>query len=230
MTRIIAALLALAVAAPASAAERRYTLTDFDRIQVDGPYQVTLATGRSTSALATGDQGAIDRVSLEVQGRVLRVRPNRSAWGGYPGAGNGTVRIAVTTHDLRGATVNGSGAVEIDKARSMKFDAAISGSGRIGIAALETDILTLGLVGGGKLALAGKAKSLRAAISGSGDLDAAALRVEDADLKADTSGTISLAVGRAAKITATGAGDVTVAGKPACTVSQTGAGRVTCGK
>jgi hypothetical protein len=228
MIRTAVSLIAFTVAAPALAAERRYAVTDFDRIQVDGPYQVTLVTGRSSSAIASGDQAALERVSVEVQGKVLRIRPNRSAWGG-PAGGTGPVRIAVTTQDLRGATVIGSGGIEIDRARAMRFDANLSGSGRIAIRAVEVDTLGLGLLGGGKLLLGGKAKSLRATISGSGDLEAAGLRVEDADLKADTSGTISLAVGRAAKIQATGAGDVTVTGRPACTVKQTGAGRVTCG-
>lgn len=232
MLRIMPAFaLALAlVASPAAAAERRYTLTDFDRIQVDGPFQVTLATGRALSAVASGDAKAIERVSIEVQGRTLRIRPNRSAWGGYPGEGAGAVKIAVSTHDLRGATVVGSGSITIDKARAMKFDAALSGSGRIGIGSVEADMLNLGLLGAGKLSVGGKVKSLRATITGSGDLDAAALSSDDAEIKADTSGTIGLGVRRAAKIKATGAGDVIIGGTPACTVEHTGSGRVSCGK
>ena len=35
---------------PAAAAERRFAVTDFDRVVVEGPYQVRLATGRTTSA------------------------------------------------------------------------------------------------------------------------------------------------------------------------------------
>jgi hypothetical protein len=227
MTRFL--ILALALSAPAKAAERRYSVTDFDRLQVDGPYQVSLTTGRSTSAVATGDQAALDRVSIEVQGKVLRIRPNRSAWGGPAGGGNGSVRIAVTTQDLRSATVIGSGAVEIDRARALRFDVNLSGSGRIAIGAVDADQLGLGLLGAGKIVLGGKAKTLRATISGSGDLDAAGLRAEDAELKADTSGSIRIGVGRAAKVAATGAGDVTITGRPACTVTQTGAGRVSCG-
>ena len=45
MNRIMLAALAITVAAPAQAAERRYTVTDFDRVRVDGPFVVTLATG-----------------------------------------------------------------------------------------------------------------------------------------------------------------------------------------
>jgi DNA-binding transcriptional regulator YdaS (Cro superfamily) len=229
MIRIITALAALSLASPASAAERRYTVTDFDRIQVDGPFQVSVLTGRPPSGLASGDQQGIERVSIEVQGRILRIRPNRS-WGGYPGENAGAVKLVVSTHGLRSAAVNGSGSLTIDKAKAMKFDAGLSGSGRIEIGRLEADALVLGLTGGGKLVVGGTAKTLRATISGSGDLDAAALAVEDADINADTSGLVAIAARRSAKINATGAGDVTVDGRPACTVEQSGAGRVSCGK
>ena len=47
MIRIIALSLALlAFAAPASAADRRYSVTDFDRVIVEGAYQVHLVVSR----------------------------------------------------------------------------------------------------------------------------------------------------------------------------------------
>jgi hypothetical protein len=233
MNRIMlsAAALALAglAAAPAAAAERRFTVTQFDRIQVDGPFAVTVTTGRPGAALATGDARAVDRVSIEVQGRVLKVRPNRSAWGGYPGEGAGPVAIAISTHDLRGVAVNGSGTVAIDKARAMRFDLSVSGSGVIELPNLEADRLVLGLLGSGRITLGGKVKNVRATIQGTGDLAAAELISEDAELNADSSGKIAIGVKRAVKVTATGAGDVEIAGSPACTVKALGSGRVSCG-
>jgi hypothetical protein len=61
-------LLAPLMAAPAHAAERGYSVTDFDRIRIDGPYRVTLTTGRSPGARAVGAQAAIEGVAVEVQG------------------------------------------------------------------------------------------------------------------------------------------------------------------
>ncbi len=229
MIRILPLAALALLAQPAAAAERRYSVTDFDRIQVEGPFQVTLATGKSPSALATGDTQALERVSIEVQSRTLKIRPNRSSWGGYPGQQSGGVKLTVSTHGLRSAAIAGSGSLAIDKVKAMKFDAAVQGSGRVGIDSLEVDVLTLGLLGGGKLSVGGQAKTIRATISGSGDLDAASLQSEDAEINADTSGTIALGVRRAAKITATGAGEVTIGGTPACTVTNRGAGTVSCG-
>src|SRR3546814_18205842 len=79
MNRIMLAALALTATAPAQAAERRYTVTDFDRLRVDGPFVVTLATGKSPSAPAYGASRALEPVSTAVSGMTLRTRPNSSA-------------------------------------------------------------------------------------------------------------------------------------------------------
>jgi hypothetical protein len=218
-----------AASAPAAAAERRYMVTDFDRVQVEGPYEVTLATGRPSGATATGSQTAIDRVSVEVQGRTLHVRPNRAAWGGYPGQPIGTVRIAATTRELRGGLVTGPGSLVIDRAGGLRLDLNVSGSGRLGVAAVAADQLVVGLAGSGKIMLGGKARQIRASIQGTGDLDAASLRADDADIGADTAGTIALTALRTAKVRANGIGIVEIGGTPACTVTGLGAGGVRCG-
>jgi hypothetical protein len=92
MNRIIPPLLvalAALAAAPAAAAERTYSVTDFDRIQVEGPFEVVLATGLSSKVRASGSTEALDRLSIGVEGGTLRIRVNRSAWGGAPGAAAG---------------------------------------------------------------------------------------------------------------------------------------------
>lgn len=219
-----------ALAAPAAAAERRFTVTDFDRVQVEGPFEVVLVTGKAPSAIATGDsQAALDRVSVDVQGRTLRVRANASAWGGYPGKGAGTARVALSTHDLRAVTVAGAGLLDVDRVRAMRFDAALSGTGRLGIGSVESDNLVVGLLGSGTIALAGKAKMLRATVQGAGNLEAEGLVVEDLDLSAATAGIAAVTARRTAKITSHGAGELRISGKPACTVSQRGPGPVACG-
>ena len=230
MNRIIAAALPLAfAAAPAAAAERSYSVTDFDRVQVDGPYQVSLTTGLSSSARATGSVGALDRVSVEVQGRTLRIRVNRSGWGGYPGDRAGPVVIQVTTRNVVAAGVTGSGGLAIDKTSGIRLDLSVSGSGRLGVASLNADSLGVSLLGSGRIAVGGQAKQMRATIQGSGDLDARSLTAQDATIFADTAGTITLGAARTAKVTATGPGDVEILGDPSCTLLGVAAESVKCG-
>ena len=220
-----------ALAAPAAAAERRFTVTDFDRVQVEGPFEVVLVTGKAPSAVATGDsQAALDRLSVDVQARTLRVRANVSAWGGYPGKSVGSARLTLSTHDVRAVTVAGSGMLDVDRVRAMRFDAALSGTGRLGIASVESDTLMVGLIGSGTIAMAGKAKALRATVPGAGNFEASGLVVEDLDLNAATAGTIAVTARRTAKVTSHGAGKIQVLGNPACTVAQRGSGPVACGE
>ncbi|MDB5693491.1 MAG: hypothetical protein JWO81_2554 [Alphaproteobacteria bacterium] len=233
MNRIIPALLAALVAtapvAPAGAAERTYPVTDFDRIQVEGPFEVTLATGLSSRLRASGSADALERLSVEVEGRTLRIRVNRSAWGGTPGQAPGPVRIEAATRDLVRASVLGSGSLAVDRARGLRLDLSIGGSGRLIVGALDVDELVVGLLGSGRIGLAGHAKQMRASIQGSGDLDGASLRIEDIQLSAETAGNIAIGSARSAKVTAAGLGDVVIGGSPACTVDNKGSGRVRCG-
>lgn len=228
--RLLALTLLLAVAAPATAAERRFLVTDFDRVQIEGPFEVELTTGRPSAAVASGSSLALDRVSVDVQGRTLRVRPNRSAWGGYPGqVSGGPVRIAISTRDLAAAAVSGPGSLAIDRAKGLKVELNVTGSGTIAVAAIDADQLVVGLNGSGRIAMIGKAKTFRASIQGSGDLDGTAFRTEDADIVTETAGKVALTIIRAAKIRANGIGEVAIAGSPACTVTGLGGGNVRCG-
>ena len=224
------AAIAATLSAPALGADRRFTVTDFDRVQVEGPFTVVIKTGRPPSARAIGSAKAMEHVSIEVQGRTLKLRPNRSAWGGNPDEATGPIEIELSTHDLRGASLTGSGSLSIDKARGFRFDLALSGSGRISVANVEADNLSLAMLGSGEMEIAGKAKTFRGTVQGSGSFDGKALDTEDAQLNAATSGSIDLKVRRAAKIVATGAGETNIIGKPACTVKANGSGRVRCGK
>ncbi|HEX2764988.1 MAG TPA: head GIN domain-containing protein [Allosphingosinicella sp.] len=223
-------LLLLAFAAgPVAAAERVYSVSDFDRIEVRGPYRVTLATGRASSARAEGSPAALDRVSIDVQGRTLRIRGNPSAWGGNPDERDGPVAVRVTTRDLSAAAVIGPGDLAIDRVGGLRVDLSVSGAGELSVAALQADNAVVGLVGAGVITLGGKAKQLRAAVQGSGDLKASGLTVDDVTLSVEGPGFVEVGAARSAKIATTGAGDIVVGGRPACTVANRGSGTVRCG-
>src|SRR4051794_19421853 len=100
---LIAIIAASALASPARAATRNFGITGFEKIRVDGPFKVTLATGVAPFAQATGAPRALDRVSIEVRGNTLVVHNNMDSWGGYPGESAGPVEIALGTHDLSSA-------------------------------------------------------------------------------------------------------------------------------
>ena len=217
----------LVLSAPAHAAERNYSVTDYDRIRLDAPVRVTVTTGRSPSARASGDQAGIDRLKIEVQGRTLVIGRNVSAWGGS--GQSGPVELKLTAHALRGATVNGSGSLAIDRLRGATLQLVVAGSGALDVTAIEADVLSLGVVGDGRATVAGTAKRADLALRGPGSLVAEALMVGDLRLAADGPGSVKAAARKSAAITSSGSGTIVVTGKLACTVRATGSAEVRCG-
>jgi hypothetical protein len=226
----ILALLALAslpATAAAPVAQRNYSVTSFDRIRVDGPYEVRLKTNVAPFARASGSQASLDGVSVRVEGRTLIVRPSSGGWGGYPGENRGPVTIEVGTHDLGTAWLNGAGTLIIDKIKGLGFDLAIQGSGSARIDSADIDQLKLGISGAGSTRIAGRAANMTATVRGTSSLDAEGLTVKDAVIGAEGPAIVRATVTNAAKVDALGLAAVTLAGKPACTVNAKGSASVT---
>lgn len=220
------ALASLAISAPAIAAERSFSVTGFDRIRIDGPFAVTLTTGRAPSARARGSAQALDTVAVEVQGRTLVVRANRSSWGGYPGQPVGPVTIALSTHELASAYLNGSGSLAIDKIKGLAFDSTVQGSGSLSIGTVAVDKLNAGLSGAGTMQAAGQALKVTAVVRGTSGFDGSSLMAKDATIGTEGPSTVRLGVSNAVQVTAAGMAQVELTGRPACTVKASGSASV----
>lgn len=226
---LAAAFLTLLAASAGHAAERRYPVTDFERIEVDGPYVVRLTLGRNSLAVANGPQAGLDRLTVEVNSRTLRIRRNRNGWTGTPGVQQGQIEIAVTTRALRAARLIGPGRLEIDRLTGMRADLGVEGSGELVVTNVRTDVLNLRLLGSGRLAASGQTRQLNGVFEGSGNVEAGTLVAQDAMVATNAFGQVTVNAARTARITANGRGQVTVAGRPACTLLGPSADQVRCG-
>jgi len=222
MRFILALFFIIVAASPLAAAHRNYTVTDFTRVRVEGPYAVALATKTAPFARATGSQRALDRVSVRVEGRTLIIRVDRSAWGGDSDEQAGPVTIAVGTHDLEQATLIGGGSLAIDRVRGLEFSLASFGSGATSIGAVDVDRLRLSGQGSGSMRVAGEAKQLIATLNGPGLIDASALAAKDATLSARGPASLRANVTNNAKIAATGTATIAIDGGAACERKVTG--------
>ena len=227
MTRLL--LLLAALAAPASAETRRLPVSDFDRVIVEGPYAVHLVTGRPSSATATGSREALDRLSVDVQGQILRIRRSRNAWVGTPGADSGTVTIALATRNLRSARLIGPARLEAEGVRGLNVEFSVEGSGTLQATRLDADNLALALLGSGRLQIAGAARALTGNFQGSGEIEATALRAERATIATTTSGAVTLSVNGPVTVTNNGLGNVRILGRPICTIAGIATDQVRCG-
>lgn len=226
----IAAIMALAAALPAEAAQRGYSVTNFDRIQVQGPFVVRVETGRGASARAEGDLRAIDELSVQVVGNTLRVRRNVSNnWGGYPGGRQSQSAVLyLTTHRLEQATVIGTGDLEIDRMEGGRLVVSLGGNGRVAVGEIAADHAALALTGSGVMEVGGRAETGRVTVEGPGTVDGAALTVEDLTVNLNGPGSIEISAEREAEVTAVGNGVVIVHGDASCTDRSIGSGQVSC--
>lgn len=221
--------LLLALATPSLAAERSLSVTDFDRLRVEGGFIVEVRTGTATSARISGTQAAIEAASVEVQGRQLNIRRNRSGWGGYPGQVPPAATIRITVPLLANVWVSGPAKVSVDRMKGLRVAASLEGPGSLSIANVAADRIDLATLGSGTLVIAGTVGTLTATVRGAGTFDAGKLAVSDLKLTSESAGLVTVSVKRAANVTMTGTGTVTVLGTPACTVKNIGSGTVTCG-
>jgi len=231
MNRIFTAslLLAATFAVPASAADRNYSVTDFDRIIVEGPYVVRVAVGRSTSARASGTREALERLLIDVTGQTLRIRRDRTGDRSGSSVQAGPVTIDLTARTLRSARLIGPGSLDVARAEGLRVELAVQGSGRLRATSVVADSLSIGLLGSGRIEVAGTAEAVRATVDGTGDLEGSGLRTEAANIVSNTLGTVAFAVSREANVNAMGLGNVIITGRPSCNVSGPGAGQVACG-
>jgi hypothetical protein len=223
MTRFLALLL-LALASPAAAqAQRNFTITSFDRIRVEAPFDVTVTTGKAPSARAEGAAAAIDTVDLRVEGRTLIVR-QRSGWNG---AGRDVpLRLSLGTPDLRAANLVGVGRLSVDRLRGLSVVLGLAGPGQMRIGDLQADQVDLIAAGSGSVALAGTVKKARVGAEGNAIVDAAALQSDDLVLVATGSSEVRAHARRTANVTASGAAAVAMTTAVSCIRKVTGAATV----
>jgi hypothetical protein len=219
---------AFALPIDAYAADRTFSVPDFQRIRVVGPFRVEVIADRLTTARAKGSADALDRVRLDVQGQTLFVRLDRTNFGGAEDKGPPAV-ITIRAPALREATLAGSGALSLTGMKGLRVAVVVEGSGSLSAKNIQADRLDVGVVGTGTVTLAGKAKTATITGRGAGSVIASALLVDDLAVTWESAGDAALAATRAAKVTSTGTGNVVVSGRPACTVNNGGNGQVTCG-
>jgi hypothetical protein len=228
MNRLIlsAGLAVFATACTASAAERSFPVTGFQRIAASGSEDVMVATGRAASVVAIGPQDRLDRLDIRVEGDTLKIGHKTGVSMNW---GKDDVVIHVTMPALTGVALSGSGDLSADKGSGPAFSVSLAGSGDVRIAEIETQSAAFSTNGSGDIAGAGRCTAAKISISGSGDIDVGGLKCADLDVRIAGSGDVSGYASRMANVRISGSGDVRIAGGGKCQSSKSGSGSVSCG-
>lgn len=220
-------LAAIATGATPAPAERRFMLTDFDRVRMSGPFTVELTTGGSPGASVTGDGRAAERINLRVDGGMLVIAPGTQGFDGWRDDRDGPLTVRVSARQLRSARVNGGGRLTIDRVAGKRVELALTGSGQLDVRSVVADQLVTTLAGTGAIRLAGgKVRSARVISQGAGSIDATGTSVADLTVQSQSSGDSSFTASLTATVAALGTGAVRVAGNAVCRLS--GPGPMSC--
>lgn len=207
---------------------RAYQVGGFDRIEVAGPYDVTVTTGGGPSVTATGGEKDIEKMVVEVDGRTLKIHMKKRKLN-FGWSNRDTVRLQVAVPSLAGAGIAGSGSVAVDKVAGDMFDGEVAGSGNIRLGQVEVKQLKMAIAGSGEIrADGGRAGAANYEIAGSGDIDAGALVADTAAVSIAGSGNVRAQATGSASVDIAGSGDVELKGGAKCTVSKAGSGNVRC--
>ena len=215
----------LGLVLPAEAATRGYTITSFDAIRVDAPVTVVVTTGSGASARADGDQAALDRLKVDVSGRLLIISMARPRSGEKSG---GAATLRLSTGMIDRIMLTGGGSVMVDRMKGLQGQIVLGGNGDVGVADVALDRIDVALAGGGRATLGGRTGVANIRVNGPGAVAAEGLRARQASISNDGPGSVTLTAEVTAKVVSTGSGDVTVGGKPACTIDNRGTGRILC--
>lgn len=207
--------------------ERDFQVGAFERIEVAGHYDVEVRTGAAPSVHATGPEKELERLVVEVRGDRLLIHSRKSGIGMH-WSSSGPMKIAVTVPKLSGASLAGSGGVNIDKVAGERFKGEIAGSGDLSVGSIEATLVELSIAGSGNISAAGRARTAQYNIAGSGNIDAERLTSETADVSVAGSGNVTANATTTANVNSMGSGDIALAGGAKCTVNKHGSGDVRC--
>lgn len=220
---------ALFLCSPISAAEKRFGLSSFEAIEVDADVMVEVVNRAPVSAVATGPQDALDRLSIEARDGKLLISERQFAGDEKRRAPRGPVTVRVNAANLRSATLGGAGSLQVDALKGQRAMVGLRGPGRLTVGRITADRLSVAMLGNGTMTLGGAAKQAQMTLSGSGMVDAGALAVDELISDSEGAGDHILRAIKSAAITARGIGKTVVLGRPVCTVRNVGSGSVTCG-
>ena len=240
---LAALILATSTAAIAQSGERRFEVGRFDAVELTGSDAVRVVPGAAFSVTASGDPRAVAALTVDVRGNTLRVGRRPGNW-----RDKGAV-VTVTMPAIRGATITGSGDLDVGRVAGAAFAGKVGGSGdlrlhdvRVRDARIEVGgsgnvtldgnvagVLAIDLSGSGDVVARGNAGNVAVRLVGSGDIDTSAVRTARVQVDLSGSGDVKTFASDTARVAAGGTGDVTVAGHPRCTVRKTGTADVSCG-
>ena len=204
----LATVLATAAWASGSTEETR-DVKSFDEVSLYGSMNVDITVGEKQSVRVVADDKIIDDIETFVRGDTLRIKLKDGHYGRIK-----KMHVYVTVPKLEGASIHGSGDMDITGGIDGNFYFSVYGSGNAEIDDLKVSDLELSIHGSGNVKLNGSCDELDADVHGSGDVYGKALKCGDVEVDIHGSGDVEIGVTNSINAAVFGSGDVEIYGKP----------------
>jgi len=210
------------------AEEQTRKVEPFSSISLRISANVHLEQGEKQNLEIVAKQSTLEEIITEVKDGELIIRfPNKNYfWNAFK---PGEITIYITTPEINGLGVSGSGDIIADnEIKTKTLDMAVSGSGNIKLSDLSAEQVKSTISGSGNIILAGKsaAQDLSVAISGSGNLKGLDFNADDVTVRVSGSGNIGIQANKNLYVRLSGSGNVTYKGQPMIDSSISGSGKV----
>ncbi|MGB5078961.1 MAG: DUF2807 domain-containing protein [Sphingorhabdus sp.] len=230
----IAAMLATAaMAAPtAHSAERKLLVASFENIVVIGDINVVVQTGKSPSAMASGDKRTLELLKLDRIGTTLRVRlqGNLNNQAGTPIST--PLQLTLTTQAIKDLTLSGNGTLTVSEIRQHTSSRLmVAGNGKISVGRLLTDQFAATINGNGRVDIGGgSARDARVTIDGAGTFDGEKVQMRKLRLEHIGNAVSTATVEEGTEIFNRGSGNMTINGQGTCFIKLAGNAAISCAK
>lgn len=210
--------------------ERKLLVASFENIQVIGDMTVTVTTGKSPSAIASGDKRVLESLKLERIGTTLRVRLQDIINNNKGVPITAPLRLALTTQDISDITLSGNGNLAVSEVKQPGLARVlIAGNGSVTIGRLVADQFYATIDGNGKIDLGGGAvRDARVTIDGAGGFDGAKVATRKLRLEHLGNAISTATVEEQTDIFNEGTGNITIGGKGTCFIKKAGSAAINC--
>ncbi|MDQ7798950.1 MAG: head GIN domain-containing protein [Candidatus Edwardsbacteria bacterium] len=201
-------------------------VSGFDKIQVNGAYDLYLTQGKEFSLRIEAEPEVLEKVKTEVNDGWLKVgdKKHKIRIGVFKSKAR---KIYVTLPELKELCLNGSSDVRgQNKFKAGDLRLEVNGAGDVELE-LEAGDVAATINGAGDIKLKGTAENFNISIDGAGDISASDLASQKASVRISGAGDCRVNASQELTVNIAGSGDVGYQGSPkVVTKNVSGVGRV----
>jgi hypothetical protein len=210
---------------------KQQQVTAFEQVDVVGSPSVYYTQSNATSLRIEGPKSKVERIEVTNDDGILRIKYKGGDINLFGSSSKGKVKVYITSPDLIGVTVHGSGDfICKDSLDTDNLNVGLHGSGDIKFRTIVCDHIKAEVVGSGDVELGNvQTQTAHIQVTGSGDASAQLKHCAQTDISLTGSGDVKVGFtnGGQANCQVTGSGDIDLRGElRQLTKSKSGSGSI----